>query len=233
MHKPVIYKYFDDVATRSPIPIILYNFPGVTSGIDLDSDLVTDLAVANPNIVGIKLTCGNMGKLQRLAHDPRINPSSTTSTTPTTSTTTSTTTPTDPSYTTTTTDSPPPAPKTRTGPFAAFAGKTDFMLPGLIAGSHGVIAATANLFPKLHIHMLHLWDSGKISEAQQLQTRFSMADWALVQLGVAGIKGALQRYYGYGGGLSRRPLGKTAEEKVAGVDGVVRGLVEMENGMDV
>ncbi|KAK0758339.1 hypothetical protein N5P37_008737 [Trichoderma harzianum] len=192
MQKPVIFNFFNDVASASPIPIVLYNFPAVTGGIDLDSDMIINLAVANPNIVGVKLTCGSMGKLQRIAHDPRIG-----------------------------------------RPFAAFAGKTDFFLHGLVGGSHGVIAATANLLPKTHQHMLRLYDEGKLKEAQELQTRFSRADWALVQLGIAGIKAALQKYYGYGGGRSRRPLGSTVDAaKLDGeVDVAVGGLIELENSL--
>ncbi len=44
---------------------MIYNFPTVTAGIDLDSDTIATLA-AHPNIVGIKLSCGNVGKLHRL-----------------------------------------------------------------------------------------------------------------------------------------------------------------------
>ncbi|WAO89918.1 Hypothetical protein NCS54_00732200 [Fusarium falciforme] len=191
MQKPVLSKFFDDVATASPIPILLYNFPLVTGGIDLDSDLITNLAAANPKIVGTKLTCGNLGKLQRLAHEPRIG-----------------------------------------HPFAAFAGKTDFFLHGLVAGSHGVIAAAANLLPKVHVHVLKLYDEGKLKECQELQTLLSRADWALVQLGVAGIKGALDRYYGYGGGRSRRPLGQVDASKFEGsVDGALKGLIDLENSL--
>lgn len=54
------------VADASPIPTMVYNFPGVTAGIDLDSDIIFTLA-AHPNIVGTKLSCGNIGKIQRLA----------------------------------------------------------------------------------------------------------------------------------------------------------------------
>ncbi|OAA63763.1 dihydrodipicolinate synthase [Niveomyces insectorum RCEF 264] len=57
--------YYRDVADTSPIPIIIYNFPGVTAGVDLDSDQLATLA-QHPNIVGTKLTCGNVGKLTRL-----------------------------------------------------------------------------------------------------------------------------------------------------------------------
>lgn len=58
--------YFRAVADASPIPIVVYNFPGVTSGVDLDSDQIAALA-EHPNIVAVKLTCGNVGKVTRLA----------------------------------------------------------------------------------------------------------------------------------------------------------------------
>ncbi|CAH0017871.1 unnamed protein product [Clonostachys rhizophaga] len=57
--------YFKEVADNSPIPIIVYNFPAVTGGIDLDSDQLATLA-DHPNISATKLTCGNVGKLTRL-----------------------------------------------------------------------------------------------------------------------------------------------------------------------
>jgi 4-hydroxy-2-oxoglutarate aldolase len=44
---------------------MIYNFPVVTAGQDLDSDTLAALAV-HPNVVGTKLSCGNMGKLHRL-----------------------------------------------------------------------------------------------------------------------------------------------------------------------
>lgn len=60
-----LVSYFKEVAAASPIPIVIYNFPAVTSGIDLDSDQLATLA-SEPNIVAVKLTCGNVGKLARL-----------------------------------------------------------------------------------------------------------------------------------------------------------------------
>jgi 4-hydroxy-2-oxoglutarate aldolase len=44
---------------------MIYNFPVVTAGQDLDSDTLAALA-EHPNIVGTKLSCGNIGKLHRL-----------------------------------------------------------------------------------------------------------------------------------------------------------------------
>ncbi|GAQ43461.1 hypothetical protein AtubIFM55763_010889 [Aspergillus tubingensis] len=58
--------HFRLVASASPIPILVYNFPGASSGLDLSSDDILALA-EHPNIVGVKLTCGNTGKLARIA----------------------------------------------------------------------------------------------------------------------------------------------------------------------
>jgi len=58
--------FFEDVASGSPIPVLIYNYPGAVAGIDLDSDTIIHLA-KHPNIMGCKLTCGNTGKLNRIA----------------------------------------------------------------------------------------------------------------------------------------------------------------------
>lgn len=59
-------EFFRDVADASPIPIVIYNFPGAAGNTDLSSDDITLLS-SHPNIVGCKLTCGNVGKLNRIA----------------------------------------------------------------------------------------------------------------------------------------------------------------------
>jgi dihydrodipicolinate synthase/N-acetylneuraminate lyase len=61
-----IMEYFRTVADKSPIPLIIYNYPGAVGGLDLSSDIIVKLA-EHPNIVGVKLTCGNTGKLNRVA----------------------------------------------------------------------------------------------------------------------------------------------------------------------
>ncbi|KAK0262536.1 hypothetical protein B0A54_17197 [Friedmanniomyces endolithicus] len=90
----VITNFYDEVAAKSPLPIVIYkcahpsphqsthecqqenhtadqnppSFPGVTNGIDLDSDLIASLATAHPGkIVGVKLTCASVAKITRLA----------------------------------------------------------------------------------------------------------------------------------------------------------------------
>lgn len=62
---PRILQHFTDVADVSPIPLLIYNYPGACAGLDLNSDSILALA-AHPNIIGVKLTCGNTGKLARI-----------------------------------------------------------------------------------------------------------------------------------------------------------------------
>ncbi|PGG96386.1 hypothetical protein GX51_07840 [Blastomyces parvus] len=61
-----VLQYFRDVADASPVPIIIYNYPPAVSGLDLDSDTIIALS-KHPNIIGCKFTCGNTGKLNRVA----------------------------------------------------------------------------------------------------------------------------------------------------------------------
>ncbi|KAK6212522.1 hypothetical protein LQW54_005106 [Pestalotiopsis sp. IQ-011] len=79
-------QFFVDVARESPLPVIVYNFPGVSAGIDLDSDLILDVLRQAPNVVGVKLTCASVGKITRInavtsseefkSQYPRTNPHS-------------------------------------------------------------------------------------------------------------------------------------------------------------
>ncbi|KKY28257.1 putative dihydrodipicolinate synthetase [Diplodia seriata] len=66
MDNESIHAYYVAVADASPCPVLIYNFPGAVAGIDMDSDFLIKLA-QHPNIVGTKFTCGNTGKLTRVA----------------------------------------------------------------------------------------------------------------------------------------------------------------------
>ncbi|KAF2968013.1 hypothetical protein GQX73_g5583 [Xylaria multiplex] len=61
----LIKAHFRAVADASPIPVLIYNFPAACGGLDLSSDVILDLA-EHANIQGVKLTCGNTGKLARV-----------------------------------------------------------------------------------------------------------------------------------------------------------------------
>jgi 4-hydroxy-2-oxoglutarate aldolase len=65
MTPDALTSHFYAVADRSPIPVVIYNMPRFTH-IDLDASTVVQIA-RHPNIVGIKDSGGNIGKLAHIA----------------------------------------------------------------------------------------------------------------------------------------------------------------------
>ncbi|OQU94101.1 Fungal Zn2-Cys6 binuclear cluster domain-containing protein [Cladophialophora immunda] len=58
--KATLKEFFVSVADASPVPVMLYNIPFATGGIDLDADFLIDIS-------GVKLTCFNVSKGHRVA----------------------------------------------------------------------------------------------------------------------------------------------------------------------
>ncbi|KAH8171204.1 dihydrodipicolinate synthetase family protein [Sarocladium implicatum] len=71
MTDEAIEHFFLQVADESPLPVVVYNYPGAVAGIDLSSDLLIRLS-KHKNIIGTKFTCGNVGKLARVAGATRV-----------------------------------------------------------------------------------------------------------------------------------------------------------------
>jgi 4-hydroxy-2-oxoglutarate aldolase len=61
--------FYRTVADRSPLPIIIYNFPQAT-GYDIPAELVVELA-GHPNIVALKESSGNLDKVKQLVEGTR------------------------------------------------------------------------------------------------------------------------------------------------------------------
>src|ERR1700730_3766888 len=61
--------FYRTVADRSPLPIIVYNFPQAT-GYDIPAELVIELA-GHPNIVAIKESSGNLDKVKLVVEGTR------------------------------------------------------------------------------------------------------------------------------------------------------------------
>ncbi|KAK3112941.1 hypothetical protein LTR53_010252 [Teratosphaeriaceae sp. CCFEE 6253] len=66
MNKDAICEFFEEVGDNSPLPVIIYSFPNVTSGLEISSTMLDRLA-KHPNIAGVKLTCGSIAKVTRVA----------------------------------------------------------------------------------------------------------------------------------------------------------------------
>ncbi|KAF4121908.1 4-hydroxy-2-oxoglutarate aldolase [Geosmithia morbida] len=65
MSTDAIVAFFEELADASPIPVVIYNFPGVASGLDVNSEMLERLG-KHANIVGVKLTCGGIAKVARV-----------------------------------------------------------------------------------------------------------------------------------------------------------------------
>ncbi|KAH9946123.1 dihydrodipicolinate synthetase [Epithele typhae] len=180
-NRKALKAFWSEVSAKSPIPVIIYNYPGAAGGIDLDSDLITELAEECPNLCGVKLTCGNVGKLTRIcatvsepafasAH-PRQNADA---------------------------------------PFIVLGGFTDFILTSSMVNGHGAITGLANIAPATVAKLFDISEKAKsdlslLPEAQRLQGIVARADFTIAKTGIAGTKYLLEKLYGYGGNC-RRPL---------------------------
>ncbi len=61
--------FYRFVADRSPLPVIIYNFPQAT-GYDIPAELVIELA-EHPNLIGIKESSGDVEKVKRMVEATR------------------------------------------------------------------------------------------------------------------------------------------------------------------
>ncbi|KAF8892519.1 dihydrodipicolinate synthetase [Infundibulicybe gibba] len=173
--------YFAGRLLKSPIPVIIYNFPGASGGIDLDSDLITELAIECPNTCGVKLTCGNVGKLTRIADV--VSSSSFAS------------------------DHPR---KNQHAPFLVLGGYADFILSSTFVSGHGAITGLANVSPHAIVKLYQLSQAARkdpsiLPEAQRLQGIIARADFTIAKTSIAGTKYLIEQLYGYGG-APRKPL---------------------------
>ncbi|RDW87346.1 aldolase-1 [Coleophoma crateriformis] len=191
MDEEAVYDYFIQVADGSPLPIILYNYPGAVAGIDMDSDLLIRLA-QHPNIIGTKFTCGNTGKLTRVALATNAK-----------------------------------TPFSEGSGYMAFGGICDFTTQTLISGGSGIIAGGANVMPKVCVKVWNLYSEGKKEEAFELQKLLSKGDWVLTKASIAGTKGAIQSYYGYGG-YPRKPLKKLEDIKTNAIKDGIAEIMKLE-----
>lgn len=61
--------FYRTIADRSPLPVIVYNFPQAT-GYDIPAEVVTELA-EHPNLIGIKESCGDVEKVRKMVEATR------------------------------------------------------------------------------------------------------------------------------------------------------------------
>lgn len=65
MDSHALIAHYRAVADASPLPVVIYNMPASTGGLDLDAPTICTLA-EHPNIIGVKDSAGNMVKLSQI-----------------------------------------------------------------------------------------------------------------------------------------------------------------------
>ncbi len=65
MDSQALLAHYRAVADASPLPVVIYNMPANTAGLDLDATTICRLA-EHPNITGLKDSAGNMAKLAQV-----------------------------------------------------------------------------------------------------------------------------------------------------------------------
>jgi 4-hydroxy-2-oxoglutarate aldolase len=108
------------------------------------------------------------------------------------------------------------ASRARSG-FRALAGSAGFLLPTLVVGGTGTVAALANILPRQCYDVIELFRQGKLAEARELQARLVPLNTAVTSgYGVPGLKAALDLSAGYGGAPRSPllPLGESEREQI-------------------
>lgn len=203
-----LYQYFTAVADASPVPVILYNYPGAVAGIDMDSDLIIRIS-QHRNVVGTKFTCASTGKLTRVSHalnaitpsSPLVGPSKSVS-----------------------------SKSTENHRYVTFGGFADFAIQTLVSGGSAILAGGSNVVPRISVQVFSLWSEGRLAEAMELQKVLSDADWILSKTSIPGTKSALQSYHGYGG-YPRRPLGRLDDVQAQDVAGKIKEAMQLEQSL--
>jgi len=172
--------HYRAIAEATSLPILLYNNPGRTGGVNLSAEVVARLAEVD-NIVGIK---DSSGDLTLTTDYIRLTPED----------------------------------------FVVLSGRDTLIFAGLVHGTKGAIAATANVVPALVVEIYEAFQAGEMERARRAQERlaplrvaFGLGSFPVV------VKEALE-LIGIPAGPCRGPVGPLPPEKRAELRQVVLAL---------
>lgn len=214
--------FYRFVADRSPLPVIIYNFPQAT-GYDIPAELVTELA-DHPNLIGIKESSGDVEKVRKMVAGTRHVKRSVT-----VNETFEAVTPrmlkaasgnqggelvpvgalagerSQPSSSAVTVVSGIKTRQKEAG-FQVLVGAAQKLHPSLEAGAVGAILAFADPAPTACYEIYAAWKEGDAGLARLKQERIARAAQRIVsELSISAIKYAMD-FNGYYGGVPRLPL---------------------------
>ncbi len=114
--------------------------------------------------------------------------------------------------------------------FSVFAGSAGYLLPALMVGAVGAVAALANVFPYEVCRVQQLFTEGQWAEARALQEVLVPANTAVTATySVPGLKAALELTAGYGG-RPRSPLLPLTQQERTRLTEILQSVVQSEEG---
>jgi len=236
-----ILAFYRTVADRSPLPIVIYNFPQAT-GYDMPSEIIIELA-DHPNIIGIKESSGNLEKVKKIVDGTRHVKRQATVTetfdavTPRMLKATATDASnggqlvsvealagaTKPSSSAVTVVGKLKTRQKEVG-FQAMVGAAHQLEPSLAMGAVGAILAFACPAPMACYEIYAALKEGDTELAREKQERVKLAAQRVVSdLGVPGVKYAMD-LNGYYGGTSRVPFLPLTSDLKAEIDRLMAGI---------
>ena len=230
--------FYRFVCDRSPLPVIIYNFPQAT-GYDIPAELVIELA-EHPNLIGIKESSGSIEKVQEMVegtrHVQRKATVTETSSAVTRRMLKAGETPSGndggnlvpvgalagdaiakPSSSAVKLVGGVKTREKRVG-FQVLVGAAQKLAPSLDAGAAGAILAFADCAPTACYEIYAAWKEGDGKLAQEKQERIGKAAVRIVsELGIPGVKYAMD-FNGMYGGPPRLPLLPLTADKKAEIE---------------
>jgi dihydrodipicolinate synthase/N-acetylneuraminate lyase len=221
-----ILAFYRTVADRSPLPVIIYNFPQAT-GYNIPAELVIELA-EHPNLIGIKESSGDVEKVRKMVEGTRHIRRSATVTETFEAVTPrmlaaaavgssgeggelvqvgalGSSSPAKPSSAAVTVVGKMKTRQKEAG-FQVMVGAADKLHSSLEAGAVGAILAFACLAPTSCYEIYAAWKEGDGELARLKQERIAQAAQRVVgELGIPGVKYGMD-FNGYFGGPARLPL---------------------------
>jgi 4-hydroxy-2-oxoglutarate aldolase len=215
--------FYRTVADRSPLPVIIYNFPPAT-GYDIPAELVIELA-EHPNLIGIKESSGDVEKVRKMVEATRRIQRSVTVTETFEAVTPrmlaaavpadggelvqvsalAGSSPSKPSSAAVTLVGKMKTRQKEAG-FQVLVGAAQKLHPSLDSGAVGAILAFACVAPTSCYEIYAAWKEGDAELARLKQDRIAIAAQRVVgELGIPGLKHGMD-FNGYFGGPARLPL---------------------------
>jgi dihydrodipicolinate synthase/N-acetylneuraminate lyase len=241
MKPPNMLAFYRFVADRSPLPVIIYNFPQAT-GYDIPAEIVIELA-EHPNLTGIKESSGDVEKVRKMVEGTRHVKRSSTVTETFDAVT--------PRMLRAKAENPQGGELVPVGALAGQSGRPSssavtvvsgiktrqkevgFQIlvgaaqklePSLQAGAVGAILAFANPAPTTCYEIYAAWKEGDMPLAKLKQDRIAKAALRIVgELSIPGVKYAMD-FNGYYGGPPRLPLLPLTAEAKAEIESLLADI---------